>query len=156
MEFMSSRFTIYRTICEQLDTLDRITDATECFHQMTNELGEGENVHVTEAEWIHGERLCIPRWYCHLCDIFLSGFRRHLSRKLEDLGDAAIVAQRHNEAISEYSLALSLDPTSPQGLIKRSKAYVAKGLWGNGLEDADKVRPSLSRRLVLVDGMIIR
>jgi hypothetical protein len=144
MEFMSSRFTIYRTICEQLDTLDRITEATECFHQMTNELGDETTVHVAQAEWIHGERLCIPRWYCHLCDNFLSGFKQRLSQKLEDLGDAALRAQRDDDAISEYSLALSLDPTSPQDLlIKRSKAYVAKGSCENGLQDANKVCPFL-------------
>jgi hypothetical protein len=73
--------------------------------------------------------------------IFLSGFKQRLSRKLEDLGNAALRAQRDDDAISEYSLALSLDPTSPQDLlIKRSKAYVAKGLWENGLKDADQVR----------------
>ena len=66
-------------------------------------------------------------------------------------------ARRHNEAISEYSSALSLDPTSPQGLfIKRSKAYVAEGLLEKALNDAEKVCPILSRRLVLVDGIIIR
>ena len=66
-------------------------------------------------------------------------------------------ARRHNEAISEYSTALSLDPTLPQGLlIKRSKAYVAGGLWENGLKDANKVSPFLLRRLVLVDDIIIR
>ena len=143
MKFMLSRFIIYRTICEQLDTLNRITDATECFHQMTSELGEEINLHGEQAEWVLGERFCIPHWYCHLCDNFLSGFKQRLSRKLEYLGDAALRARRHNEAISEYSLALSLDPTSPQGLfIKRSRACVARGLWENGLQDADKVRPS--------------
>ena len=66
-------------------------------------------------------------------------------------------AQRHNAAISEYSAALSLDPTSSQGLfVKRSKAYVASDLWENGLQDADKVCPFLSRGLVLVDGVTTR
>ena len=157
MEFISSRFIIYRTICEHLDTLDEITDATECFHQMTTELGEEINLHIEQAEWVLSERFYIPHWYCHLCDNFLSGFKQHLSRKLEYLGDAAMHVRRHNEAISEYSLALSLDPTSPQGLfIKRSRAYVARDLWENGLTDANRVRPFLSRRLLLVDGIIIR
>ena len=150
---------IYRTICEQLDTLDKITDAAECFHKMTSELGEEIHLHVEQTEWVRGKRLCIPRsyYYLHLCDNFLSAFKRRLSRKLEDLGDAAMDVRRHNKAIYEYSAALSLDPTSPQGLLlKRSKAYVARGLWENGLRDADKVRPFLSRRLVLVDGIIIR
>ena len=110
---------------------------------MTSELGEEANLHVAQAEWIHGERMCIPHLYCHLSDNIPSGFKRRLSQKLEDLGDAAMRARRHDDAISKYSLALSLDPTSPQGLlIKRSKAYVSKGVWENGLQDADKVRPS--------------
>lgn len=63
--------------------------------------------------------------------------------------------QRHDEAISKYSAALSLILASPQGLfIKRSKAYVASGLWGEGLKDADEVRLLLSCRLVLLDAMI--
>ena len=63
MEFVSSRFTIYRTICEQLDTLNKITDTTECFHEMTRELEEEINLHVEQAEWVLGKRLCIPRRY---------------------------------------------------------------------------------------------
>ena len=75
-----------------------------------------------------------------ICDNFLSGFK---SQQPEDLGDAYLHARR-DDAISEYSLALSLDPTSPQDLfVKRSKAYVAKGLWENGLNNANKVRPFL-------------
>ena len=54
MEFMSSRFTIYRTICEQLDTLDKVKDATECFHQMTSELGEETNANDEQVEWVNG------------------------------------------------------------------------------------------------------
>ena len=51
-------------------------------------------------------------------------------------------AGRHDDAICAYSDLLSLNPTSPQGLlIKRSRAYVAKGVWENGLKDANKVCP---------------
>lgn len=65
--------------------------------------------------------------------------------------------QRHDEAISEYSAALSLDPALPQNLfIKRSKAHVAKGLWNNGLQDADKVRPFILRKLILVNDNVLR
>ena len=49
-------------------------------------------------------------------------------------------AQRHNEAISHYTIALSLNPLSPQGiLIKRGKAVVATGSWKQALDDADRV-----------------
>ena len=67
---------------------------------MTSELGEKRNVHVAQAEWVHGERLCIPRWYCHLCDNFLSGFKQRLPQQLEDLGDAYLRARRDNDVIS--------------------------------------------------------
>jgi len=50
-------------------------------------------------------------------------FKQRFSKKLESLGDAAMNAQQLDEAILEYSAALSLDCPVPQGfLIKRSKA----------------------------------
>lgn len=75
-----------------------------------------------------------------MCDHSLSGFKQVISQKLEDLGDAAMDAGRHDEAISEYSAVLSLEMASPQGLlIKRSRARVACGLWEHGLQDANDV-----------------
>ena len=69
-------------------------------------------------------------------------FRRRCSGKLEELGDAATSAGRHDDAISHYSVALSLNPDAPQDLfIKRSDAYLASGLWKDALNDANKVRP---------------
>lgn len=50
-------------------------------------------------------------------------------------------AQHYDDAIVQYSAALALDPAFPQViLVRRSKAYVAKGLWGDALEDANRVR----------------
>lgn len=57
MEFMVSRFTTYQTICEELDTLNKIMDATECYHQMMDELGR--NLPTEQMEWILGKRLFI-------------------------------------------------------------------------------------------------
>ena len=60
--------------------------------------------------------------------------------------------QHYDEAISQYSAALALDPAGPQDLfIKRSKAYVAGGLRDAALNDANRVCPFVLRRLVLVD-----
>lgn len=57
-------------------------------------------------------------------------------------GDAAVDEQRHHEAITQYSVAITLNPDSPQGLfIKRSKARMAEGLWEDALTDANEVRP---------------
>ena len=52
----------------------------------------------------------------------------------------AMNTRQYDEAISQYSAALSLDPTTPQALIvKRSKAHAAKGFWEGALNDADEV-----------------
>ncbi|KAF8549281.1 TPR-like protein [Imleria badia] len=112
--FVVPRLTIYRIIYQRLETINRITDASECFGQMVDELVEKENTHDEQIGWVLG--------------------------KLESLGDAAIVAKRHDEAISHYAAALSLHPAAPQGLfIKRRKAYIAGGLWKDALNDANKV-----------------
>ena len=48
--------------------------------------------------------------------------------------------KHYNEAVSQYTAALSLDPTSPQGLlVKRSKAHANKGEWKDALNDANEV-----------------
>ena len=39
-QFKLPRSAIYLVVCEHLKTTDRIADATECFHQMTRELGQ--------------------------------------------------------------------------------------------------------------------
>lgn len=44
------------------------------------------------------------------------------------------------EAILQYSVALSLTPQNPAGLlVKRSKARGMLGLWEDALKDADEV-----------------
>ncbi|KAF8547645.1 hypothetical protein OG21DRAFT_860256 [Imleria badia] len=55
IDFMASRFTIYQTICIQLDTLNKITDATECFHAMTRVLGGETNLPAQQAKWVSGQ-----------------------------------------------------------------------------------------------------
>ena len=145
LEFVVPRFTIYQIIFEYLQTIGRITDASECVHQMVDELLGQANARDEQLQWALGEWSCIP------CGGMFN-LKRHCSGKLEGLGDTAMSAERHDDAISQYSVALSLNPAVPQGLfIKRSKAYVARGLWQDALNDANKVCPFVSRRLVLVD-----
>ncbi|KAF8554675.1 hypothetical protein OG21DRAFT_1508679 [Imleria badia] len=116
VNFTVPRVTIYRAIYERLETIDRIMDALECVNQMTSELGEEQ----------HQESVL--------------DFRQRSSRKLEDLGDTAVDAQRYDEAISQYTTAVSLNPPSPQDLlIKRSKAFLATGSWKQVLDDANQV-----------------
>jgi tetratricopeptide (TPR) repeat protein len=70
----------------------------------------------------------------------LSDFKHRSFKKLEQLGDTAVDAQRYDLAISHYSLALSLNPPSPQSiLIKRSKARLETGSWKQAIDDANQV-----------------
>ena len=51
------------------------------------------------------------------------------------------MAKKYDEAISQYTAALSLDPPQPISLlIKRSKARAQKKLWVGALEDGNKER----------------
>ena len=62
-KFKVPRITIYRTLCEGLETVEGITDAIECFHQMENELPEGAITQGGQVQWVLGEQSCIPcRW----------------------------------------------------------------------------------------------
>ena len=62
------------------------------------------------------------------------------SERLEHLGDTAADSQKHDEAISHYTTALSLKPSSLQTLlIERSKAYMASDSWKEALDDANQV-----------------
>ena len=90
---------------------------------MTSELGEEINVHVAQAEWVHGERLCIPRRYCHLCDNFLSGFKQRLPQQLEDLGDAYLRARRDDDAIRVF-----FSPVPRSDLARRSPHQAKQGV----------------------------
>ena len=63
--------------------------------------------------------------------------------KLQGSGDTATSAERNSDAVSHCSAPLVVNPATLQNLlIKRSKAYMAKGLWMEALHDANKVRVS--------------
>lgn len=82
----------------------------------------------------------------------LAAFESRCCKKLEGHGDIAMDTQQYNEAISRYSVALSLNPAAPQDLfVKRSKAYLAGGSWKEALHDANEVHPFLSYKLIPVD-----
>ena len=52
-------------------------------------------------------------------------------------------ARQFDEAISQYTIVLTLNPTTPQTLLgKRSKAHAGKGQWENALNDPNKVAHS--------------
>ncbi|KAF8432243.1 hypothetical protein L210DRAFT_3558822 [Boletus edulis BED1] len=115
-KFDNLDITIRQRLCEALNAVGRINDAAKCFHELKIELrGHGKH-----QEWVHA-------------------FGQH-SKKLERLGDTAVDALRHDEAISHYTTALYLVSSSPQAiLIKRSKAWLATGSWKQALDDANEV-----------------
>ena len=71
---------------------------------------------------------------------FPSDFRGRYVEKLENLGDTAMDSNNYDEAIKQYSNALTLDPTNQRDiLLKRSKVRTIMGTWEEALVDADKV-----------------
>ena len=134
-------------MCEHLETVGRTSDASKCFRQMVVELVQQEKAPDEQADWV----ICAWSWItcrCHLSHRY--------SGKLENLGDTAIGIERYDDAISHYSEALHLRPVTPLPFfLKRSKAHVAKGLWGQALNDANKVRFFASHRLALVNSPLI-
>ncbi|KAF8550012.1 TPR-like protein [Imleria badia] len=60
--------------------------------------------------------------------------------ELESLGDMALSSGEDDNAITQYTSALSLDPSNPVDiLLKRSKAQASKELWEEALMDANEV-----------------
>ena len=75
-----------------------------------------------------------------LCDLHPSDFKQRCAEKLEHLGDIAAEARQHDEAITQYSTALSLNPVIPRNLfMKRSNVHIAKGSWEDAIEDTNQV-----------------
>ena len=65
--------------------------------------------------------------------------------KLESRGEIAVRDEPHGGAISPYTTSLVLKPSTLQNLLmKRSEAYMAKSLWVEALNDANKVRCSVA------------
>ena len=73
-------------------------------------------------------------------DCFLLDFASRCCGKLQDLGDCSMNARRYDEAVSQYTTALALNPAIPQDLLgKRSKAHAERGEWEDALNDANEV-----------------
>ena len=75
-----------------------------------------------------------------LHDYLLLDFGSRCCDKLQDLGDCSMKARQYDEAISQYTIALALNPTTPQDLLgERSKAHAGNGKWEDALNDANTV-----------------
>ena len=72
--------------------------------------------------------------------------------KLHSSGDTARSDKQHGSAVFHYPASPVLKPATLQNLlIKRSNAYMAKGLWLEALNDANRVRCILSQGLALLN-----
>ena len=81
----------------------------------------------------------------------LSDFRQRAAKQLEDLGGTATAAQRYDEAICLYTIALSLKPHPSEGiLIKRSKVYLTVESWEQARDDAHQVHYFVADRSILL------
>ena len=52
---MATRMSIYRVVCESFETMDRVSDAVTCFHEMTTEMEARANSSNRDPEWASGE-----------------------------------------------------------------------------------------------------
>ena len=67
-------------------------------------------------------------------------FKPQCCGRLEYLGDSVMNAEEYDEAILQYTVALSLNPVAPQDLLrKRSKAHASEEKWEDVLNDANEV-----------------
>ena len=108
----------------------------------STELEEETNMHDEVLQWANGEWSCTAHIVESLLtqDSFLSDFRQRSSKRLKRSGDTALNAQRFDEAISDYTIALSLNPPSRQDiLVERNKAYTETESWKLALDHANEV-----------------
>ena len=145
---------VYRAICERLETIDHISEASECVVQMVNELGMETISNGEQKEWVTSEWASMSRYGRQPGDRFPAAFRQRCAEQLEYLGDEAANSQQHDAAVLRYSAALSLDLLVPQVFIKRSKVYLANELWQDALHDANQVRGPCLAWVVLIDSKL--
>ena len=127
---------------EALYTSGRTEAATEALRKLLDSFDGEIKASQAVLKWVIGA-------YCNvsLVDMFVEHVHLVLKKKcvskLEALGDGALDSREYDGAIAQYTSALYLDPADPtEILVKRSKARVAKGLWGDALVDANEARAS--------------
>ncbi|KAF8552129.1 hypothetical protein OG21DRAFT_1486431 [Imleria badia] len=119
--FDGLRNTAQRYLCEDLYASGRAVEAAEALLKITDTVGEEIRARKVTEEWV-------------------VDLKRKCMDKLEALGDTALNSGEHDNAITRYTSALSLDPSNPIDiLVKRSEALAAKWLWEDALKDANEV-----------------
>ncbi|KAF8554957.1 WD40 repeat-like protein [Imleria badia] len=77
-------------------------------------------------------------WDFDKLDVAIALWLQKSIKPFEDRGDAAMQSKNTDEAILQYSSALSLNLSNPAGLlVKRSKARAMMESWEEALKDAD-------------------
>ncbi|KAF8549390.1 hypothetical protein OG21DRAFT_1500458 [Imleria badia] len=119
--FDGLQITVLRYLCEDLFASGRVEEATEALLKILNTFDEEIRASKVTADWVMDlKRKCIDM--------------------LESLGDTAFNSGKHDNAIAQYTSALSLDPSNPVDiLVKRSKARASIELWKDALVDANEV-----------------
>ncbi|KIK11437.1 hypothetical protein PISMIDRAFT_690350 [Pisolithus microcarpus 441] len=106
--------------CETLYTQGRTTEVVDILLNITRTPDEEIRGSGVTADWI-------------------ADFTRRCVVTLERTGDEALGSAKYDDAIAQYSAALSLSPPSSTGLfLKRSRARTAKALCEGALQDATK------------------
>ncbi|KAI6019085.1 hypothetical protein EDC04DRAFT_2607655 [Pisolithus marmoratus] len=107
-------------LCETLYAEEHTSEALEV---LVNIIRTSNKVHGsnTTADWI-------------------ADFTQKCTTRLEDVGDETFGFAKHNGESTQYSAVLPLSPLSPSSLfIRQSRAWAAKGLWEDALQDANAI-----------------
>ncbi|KAI6094590.1 hypothetical protein F5141DRAFT_1296170 [Pisolithus sp. B1] len=108
-------------LCETLFAKERTAEAVEVLLNVIGKSDEEIQRSNVTAGWIAGTSL----------------FTQRCAMTLMRVGDEAFASAKHDDAITQYSVALSLSPSTPAGFFfKRSRARAAKRLWEDALQDA--------------------
>ena len=101
--------------CESLYVQGRTYDAAESLLAIANTIDENLRANQTIIDWLGGEFQC--RILKDSIQSQSSEFTHRCTTKLENIGDEASNAEKQDEAVSAYSTALSLSPSTPHTVL---------------------------------------
>ena len=127
-----------KCICESLYVDGHVTDASQGLLEIIRTATDDVKADTTVMDWISGEfRLYVPD---EAVQSLLSVFRRQCVVALESIGDKASGVEDRDGALRAYSIALSLGPPSPNGLLfKWTGLMLLDGSPNETLDAATKV-----------------
>ena len=125
-------------ICESLYADNRFMDAARSLLEIMRMAIGDVRADTTVMDWISGEfRLHGPD---EAVQFLLSVFRHKCVVALESIGDKALKVENHDKGLRAYSIALSLSPPSPDGLLfKWVRLTLLHGSPNEALEAATEV-----------------